>query len=125
MKTPKDFILTTASTIEGYKIIEQHGLVFGETVFKHGFLARFGADFSNTVDLIRWGSREMSGSVDLIEQARQFAYDKMIEEAKNRGANAIIAIDSDNTFGNDMMYLSLYGTAVKAVPEAEYKQKMI
>ncbi len=124
MKQYGDMILTTASSIEGYKIIAQCGLVFGETVFKHGFISRFGAGLSNAVDTLSWGSREMSGSMELIENAREFAYDKMIREAKNRGANAIIAIDSDNTFGGDIMYLSLYGTAVKAVSEDDYENQI-
>ena len=48
----------------------------------------------------------------------------MIEEAKWRGTNAIIAIESDNTFGGELMYLSLYGTAVQVVPEAEYQAEI-
>ena len=124
MKQYSDFILTTAPTIEGYRIIGQYGLVFGETVFKHGFMSRLGAGLSDAVDTISWGSREMSGSMGLIEDARQYAYDKMIAEAKNRGANAIIAIDSDNTFGGDVMYISLYGTAVKVVSEREYENQI-
>lgn len=37
-----------------------------------------------------------------------------MREALDRGANAIIAIDSDNTIGDNTCYLSLYGTAVYA-----------
>lgn len=118
-----DFILTTANSVEGYRIVEQCGLVFGETVFKHGFLNQLGASVMNTVDSVKWGSREMSGSMSLIENAREYAYNKMINEAKKRGANAIIAIDTDNTFGGSVMYLSLYGTAVKIMPEKEYEEQ--
>ena len=124
MRQDKDIILTTASHVDGYKIIGQFGLVFGETVFKHGFMARLGAGLSDAVDRVSFGSREMSGSMGLIEDARQFAYDKMISDAKERGANAIIAIDSDNTFGGDIMYISLYGTAVKVVSEQDYVAQM-
>lgn len=116
----EDFIFTTASSLEGYKIIRQCGLVFGETVFKHGFLSRLGAAINN----IGFGTREFEGSVDLIEKARDFAYQKMKADAISRGANAIIAIDSDNTFGGEIMYLSLYGTAVKVVSEKDYEQAL-
>ncbi len=109
-------MLTTAPSLEGYRIIRQCGIVFGETVFKHGAFSTLGAALDN----IGIGSRELTGSVSLIEEARKFAYCKMIKQAKQRGANAIIAIDSDNTIGNDVMYLSLYGTAVQVIPEAEY-----
>ena len=125
MRKYNDFVITTASSIDGYRIIEQCGIVFGETVFKHGFLSRLGAGLSDIVDTVSWGSREMSGSMSLIEEARQYAYDKMVREARNRGANAIIAIDSDNTIGGDIMYISLYGTAVRVVSEQDYQNQII
>ena len=115
-----DMILTTAPTVEGYRIIEQCGVVYGETVFKHGVLASIGSKILNTIDSFKVWSREVSGSMLLVENARKFAYEKMIEEAKSRGANAIIAINSDGTFGDTLMYISLFGTAVKVVPESEY-----
>ena len=118
-KAGPDILLTTAPSLEGYRIVRQCGIVFGETVFKHGALSTLGAALEN----IGIGSRELTGSVSLIEEARQFAYNKMIAQAKSRGANAIIAIDSDNTIGADVMYLSLYGTAVEVVPEADLAQQ--
>jgi len=118
-----DMLLTTASTLEGYRVVKQCGVVFGEAVFKHGFLKSVGASISDTVDKFRFGSHEMSGSTALIESARDYAYDKMIKQAKDRGANAIVAIDSDNTLGGDIMYLSLYGTAVKVVSEENYEKE--
>jgi uncharacterized protein YbjQ (UPF0145 family) len=123
MKRDSGFLLSTASTLEGYRIVEQCGVVFGETVFKHGFMSKLGAGLSNFGDSLSMRSREMSGSVDLIEEARDYAYEKMIAQAKSRGANAVIAIDSDNTVGGDIMYISLYGTAVKAVSGEEYEQQ--
>ena len=124
MKVPLNFFLSTASTLEGYKVIKQYGVVFGEVCFKHGFLKSLGAGLSNAIDSFKFGSREMTGSAKLIEDARDYAYQKMITEAKNKGANAIIAIDSDNTIGGDIMYISLYGTAVKVVSEADYEKEL-
>ena len=115
-----NIVLTTAPFIDGYRIVKQCGVVYGETVFKHGVLSSLKAGILNTIDSFKFWSREVAGSMDLIEKARAYAYDKMIEEAKRRGANAIISIDSDNTFGENLMYLQLYGTAVVIVPEAEF-----
>lgn len=123
---PDSFLLTTANNLEGYIIVEQCGVVFGETVFKSSFLDSLGAGISNMIDSMRFKETEMSGSVSLIENARRYAYKKMIDEAKSRGANAIIAIDSDNTIGGNVMYISLYGTAVKVISEkekAEFERK--
>ena len=118
-----DMKLTTASTLEGYRVVQQFGIVFGEVVFKHGFIKALGASLSDTVDKIRFGSHEMSGSSALIESAREYAYEKMIKQASDRGANAIVAIDSDNTIGGEVMYISLFGTAVKVVPEEDYENE--
>lgn len=116
----KNFLLTTAPNLEGYRIIEHYGVVYGETIFKHGFFSQLGAGLMN----MGIGSRELEGSMELIEDAREFAYDKMISEAKSRGANAIIAIDFDNTIGQSIMYLCLMGTAVKVIKEEEYLENI-
>ena len=118
-------LMSTTANLEGYRITEQKGLVFGETVFKHSFLSSLGAGISNAIDMLSLRSTEMSGSVGLIEEARKFAFSKMMDDARARGANAIIGIESDNTIGGDIMYLSLYGTAVKVepIPKEEKKEK--
>ncbi len=101
MRNSYDMILTTASNLEGYKILKQLGVVYGETVLKASFLSSVGAALSNFKDSFSLSQREMSGTMSLINDAREFAYKKMISDAKNRGANAIIAIDSDNTIGGE------------------------
>ena len=118
----KQFFMTTAHSLEGYAVVEQCGIVFGETVFKNSLMDQLGAGVSNAIESFRFRAAEMSGSMNLIEKARDYAYEKLIGEAKKRGANAVIAIDSDNTIGNGIMYISLYGTAVKVVPVAEKEE---
>ena len=115
--------MTTASSLEGYVIVKQCGIVFGETFFKNSALDSLSAGISNMVDSFRFRSTEMTGQLALVENARRFAYEKMINEAKSRGANAIIAIDSDNTIGNNsIMYISLFGTAVKVISKEEKEE---
>ena len=111
--TMNDILMSTTAVIDGYKIVENCGIVFGETVFKHSFVSSLGASLSNMFDLLSFQSTEMSGSMNLIETARDYAYKKMIAQATSRGANAVVGIESDNTIGGEIMYISLYGTAVK------------
>lgn len=116
----EEFLLTTAHNLEGYIIVKQCGIVFGETVFKNSALDQLSAGVSNMIDSLRFKATELAGQVELIENAREYAYNKLIEAAKKRGANAVIAIESDNTIGNgNMMYISLYGTAVKVMTPDE------
>ena len=49
----------------------------------------------------------------------------MKQRAEQKGANAIIAIDSYNTIGGEIMYIAVHGTAVRVVPEIEYEEEII
>ena len=46
----RDMILTTEPTVDGYRIVKQCGVVYGETVFRHGVLVSLGAKIMNTID---------------------------------------------------------------------------
>ena len=105
-------VLSTANTLEGYTIKKQLGIVFGETVFKPSIGRLIASDVGDAFRSFAISAKEMKGQVKIIEEARKFAYVKMMTDALDRGANAIIAIDSDNTIGDSICYLSLYGTAV-------------
>ena len=84
MNTQPNMLVTTASSLEGYRIVEQFGVVFGESVFKHGFLKSAGTSLSDTMDRLRFGSHELSGSTSLIQSAREHAYEKLVSQAKAR-----------------------------------------
>ena len=113
----KKLILSTSGTLEGYKVKKQLGIVFGETVFKPSASQSFHAFFGDMFRELSFSAKEMTGEVGLIEEARKFAYIKMMKAAVDLGANAIIAIETDNTIGSGIYYLSLYGTAVYVEPE--------
>ena len=114
-------LLTTANNLEGYHITKQLGVVFGETVYKPSAGQQFASSLGDMFRAFSFSAKEMSGQVAMIESARRFAYTKMIKAALRRGANAIIAIDSDNTIGGDVFYTSLYGTAVYVVIDDDPK----
>ena len=55
----------------------------------------------------------MTGTTNLLSDARSYAIEKMKSEAINKGANAIIGIDSESSFGaGDLIHVSIMGTAV-------------
>ena len=112
-------ILSTAGALEGYSIKKQLGVVFGETVFKPSAGHQLSSAIGDTFRAFSFSAKEMKGQVSIIEEARNFAYVKMMKAALDLGANAIIAIDSDNTIGDSICYLSLFGTAVYVEPKDE------
>lgn len=55
----------------------------------------------------------------LCEKARQHAFDKMLDDARRLGANAVVAMRYDSTeIGSGVTEVVCYGTAVQVAPDA-------
>ena len=104
-------IVTTANDLAGYKIIRQLGVVRGITVRSRSVLGNIGAGFQ----AIFGGNITLFTS--LAEKAREEAYELMVDHAKIRGANAIIAMRYDaNEIMEGITEVLAYGTAVVVEP---------
>ena len=102
-------IVTTTPSVEGKKILEYKGIVFGEVISGVDFIKDFTAGLSNF-----FGGRSGSYEKELIE-AREQAVDEMAQRAAQMGANAIIGIDIDYEVlgqGGNMLMVTASGTAV-------------
>lgn len=102
-------ILTTTPSIEGHKILEYHGIVFGEVVAGVNFVKDFAANIRDFI-----GGRSSTYEKELIV-AREKALDEMESRARKAGANAIVGIDFDyESLGgsNGMLMITATGTAV-------------
>ena len=101
-------ILTTLNEVPGREIEEHYGIVSGSTVrAKH-----FGRDIFAGLKNIVGG--EIKGYTELMEETRNQAMERLILQARHKGANAIIGIrfsTSDVAPGAAEVYA--YGTAVK------------
>lgn len=102
-------IVTTTPTVEGKKIIEYKGIVFGEVVSGVDFIKDFAAGLTNF-----FGGRSGSYEGELIG-ARERALSEMTNRASSLGANAIVGVDIDYEVlgqGNNMLMVTASGTAV-------------
>lgn len=102
-------IITTTPGIEGRRIAEYKGIVFGEVVAGVNFIKDFAAGLTNIL-----GGRSVSYEGELIE-ARQSAIAEMSQRAAQLGANAIVGVDVDyEVLGehNNMLMVTASGTAV-------------
>ena len=99
-------IITTTSSVEGKKIKDYKGIVFGEVILGTHFMKDFSAGFR---DLL--GQRVSEYEDDLIA-ARERAISEMMERADKLGANAIVGIKVDTEVINSMMMAVASGTAV-------------
>ena len=101
-------IVTTANDLAGYRIVRHLGVVRGITVRSRSVVG----NFAGAVQMI-FGGR-LSVYVHLAEQARQQAFDLMVEHAQQGGANAIIAMRYDaNEIMAGVTEVLAYGTAVQ------------
>lgn len=102
-------IVTTTPTVEGRKIVEYKGIVFGEVISGVDFIRDIGASFRNF-----FGGRS-EGYEQELQNARETAIEEMQRRAAAMGANAVIGVDIDyEVLGTDngMMMVNASGTAV-------------
>lgn len=102
-------ILTTTNTIEGKRITRYHGLVTGEAILGANLFKDL---FASIRDLV--GGRSASYEREL-QRAREMALQELQDQARERGANAIVGIDLDYEVlgqSNGMLMVSASGTAV-------------
>ena len=105
------FPVTTALELQGMTIEQDLGLTFGLVVRSMGFAKTVGAGFK----ALRQG--EVTQYTSLLEDSRRHAIDRMIENARLLGANAIVAMRFDSSeMGQQLTEIVAYGTAVVARP---------
>ncbi len=103
-------IITTTPTIEGKRIVEYKGIVFGEVVSGVNVVKDM---FAGITDML--GGRSGTYENEL-QEAREKALDEMSERAEKMGANAVVGIDVDYEVlgqSNGMLMVSVSGTAVR------------
>ena len=103
-------IVTTTPSIDGKQIAEYLGPVAGEAVLGANIFRDL---FASIRDIV--GGRA-GGYQKVLRDGRHHAIEDMIEEARDRGANAIVGVDIDyESLGetNSMLMVSANGTAVR------------
>lgn len=103
-------IVTTTPSIEGKRITEYKGVVFGEVVTGVNFIKDFAAGLTNF-----FGGRSGSYEGELI-QARQDALKELEKRAEMVGGNAVVGVDIDYEVlgqGGNMLMVTASGTAVR------------
>lgn len=104
-------VTTTTNEIPGYKVVEVYGEVFGLIVRSRNVFSNVGAGLRTIF------GGEVRGYTKLLSRSREQAIERMCEEAKARGGNAVIAMSFDSGgMGNIMNEVAAYGTAVKIEP---------
>ncbi len=101
-------ILTNIENVPGKSVVEHYGLVAGSTIrAKH-----VGRDLMASLKNLVGG--ELKGYTQLMQESRQEAVDRMVAQAEQFGANAIVNVRfSTSSVAQGAAELYAYGTAVR------------
>ena len=101
-------ILTNIESVPGKTTTQQLGLVQGSSVRSKNIGRDIAAGLKNIV------GGELKGYTELLQEARDQATQRMIQEARQRGANAIINVRfATSSLTQGAAELFAYGTAVR------------
>jgi len=101
------FPVSTGFGLPGMTIEQDLGVAFGLVVRSMGMVKSIGAGFKS----LRQG--EVSQYTELLEDSRRHAVDRMIENARLMGGNAVVAMRFDSSeIGQQLTEIVAYGTAV-------------
>jgi uncharacterized protein YbjQ (UPF0145 family) len=100
-------LVTTAFTLDGYRITKNLGLVRGIIVRSRSIFGTIGAGLQTIV------GGNISLLSELCEKTREQAYELMMQHAERMGANAVIGVRYDATeVMQGVTEVLCYGTAV-------------
>ncbi|MEM3731119.1 MAG: YbjQ family protein [Candidatus Bathyarchaeia archaeon] len=108
----EEIIVVTTPSLPGYEIVKVLGVVHGLTVRTRGF----GGKIVASIEGILGG--EVTSYTSECEKARKESLERLVENARKMGANAVINVDfetSDILQGTATIF-SAYGTAVIVKP---------
>jgi uncharacterized protein YbjQ (UPF0145 family)/predicted RNA-binding Zn-ribbon protein involved in translation (DUF1610 family) len=104
-------LIVTTNEVPGHRIIEVHGDVFGLVVRARNYFSNLGSQLRAVA------GGEVAGYTKLLTDSRNEARLRMWQEARARGANAVVAMRFDcNEIGGVMSEVAAYGTAVTVEP---------
>jgi uncharacterized protein YbjQ (UPF0145 family) len=100
-------IITTTGSVEGRPITAYLGVVAGEAIMGANIVRDL---FAGITDII--GGRSGAYEAKLAD-AREAAMSELQDRARALGANAIVGVDIDYEVINNMLMVSVSGTAVR------------
>ena len=104
-------LVTTAFTLDGYRIVQNLGLVRGIIVRSRSIFGSIGAGLQTII------GGNITILTELCETTRSQAYELMVQHAAQMGGNAIIGVRYDATeVMQGVTEVLCYGTAVVVEP---------
>lgn len=112
-KNYANLMLTTGTNFDGYIVKDYIDILCEEVVFKNSFWKRLDATFEDLGNAFTFKDTELSGANKLISNAREYVVEKFKQKAAQLGANAVLGVEFESSFGSDIVRVSVSGTAVR------------
>ena len=107
-------IVVNIETVPGHRIVELRGLVQGNTIRAKHLGRDIGAGLKNLV------GGELRAYTELMTEARREALERMLEQARQLNANAVVNVRFTTTnLASGAAELYAYGTAVVVVADSD------
>ncbi|GGA46809.1 YbjQ family protein [Dyella nitratireducens] len=104
-------LVVTTENVPGRQVVQVKGQVFGVVVRSRGIGGNVMAGLRSLV------GGEIHEYTQMLEEARRHALDRLVENAKLMGANAVVMMRFDSAeIGQTMSEIVAYGTAVVLDP---------
>ena len=101
-------LIVTTNDVPGHQIEEVFGEVMGLTVRSRNIGSQIGAGLKSIV------GGELKGMTKALADSRQQVIERMVDEAEQKGANAVVAMRFDTSeMGSNWTEICAYGTAVR------------
>jgi uncharacterized protein YbjQ (UPF0145 family) len=111
MSDRSDVLVVTMNDVPGYRIEQVFGEVFGLTVRSRNAISQMGSGLKSMF------GGELKGMTKSLINSRDEVMRRMIDEARARGANAVVAMRFDTSeMGDVWTEICAYGTAVRITP---------
>ncbi|MFJ4772325.1 YbjQ family protein [Streptomyces uncialis] len=109
-----DVLVVTTNDVPGYRVERVIGEVFGLTVRSRHLGSQIGAGLKSMI------GGELKGLTKTLVETRNQAMDRLIEQARARGGNAVLMFRFDVTEASDVgTEVCAYGTACVIVPQQQ------
>ena len=103
----EDILIVTMNDVPGYEITQVHGEICGLIVRARNVFSNVGASMRTVF------GGEARGYTTLLLDSRNEALERLREAARDKGANAVVAMRFDcNEIASIMSEVAAYGTAV-------------
>jgi uncharacterized protein YbjQ (UPF0145 family) len=101
-------LIATTERVAGHEVVDTIGEVFGISVRSRGIVGNLFAGLKTIV------GGEIHQYTSMLQEARQHAIDRMVGEAQQRGADAVVMMRFDSgEIAQGITEIVAYGTAVK------------